>query len=395
MAAAIASYIPSDIDTKLFWEKEVIREKINLNVPDGFPKHIDSPLAWTGAEIETKESEWKLDLTAEDIIAIDAALAKFEANHKDLSELSPSTFELPAAFSQRLRKLSDQIYKGVGFQLIRGLDPSKYTSKQSLIVYAGVSSHVCPQRGFVDVKAKGVVGHIVNVQAGGKGPTTTAPAFANIPLSFHTDNCEIMAFFYMESASSGGETILSSLWQTYNELAANRPDVLHTLAKPWVFDSFKSYDFQPPRNVQPLQKLDSDKVPILFRFSRYGVLGWQRKRNPNLPAPTQAQIAAADAIQFIATKNAFKLPAKKGDLLLSNDLALVHAREGFDDGDDVIKRHLIKMYLRDPDQGWGIPPSLEIGWKTAYSSNESDGTRKETWHILHEPGLEETSHVNG
>lgn len=45
-----------------------------------------------------------------------------------------------------------------------------------------------------------------------------------------------MAFFYMEPASSGGETILSSLWQTYNELAANRPDVLHTLAKPWVFD---------------------------------------------------------------------------------------------------------------------------------------------------------------
>jgi len=395
MAATIASYIPSDIDTKLFWEKEAIGEKINLDVPDGLPKHINSPLAWTGAEVEKKESEWKLELTAEEIVAIDTALAKFEANYKDLSELSSSTFELPAAFSQRLRKLSDHIYKGVGFQIIRGLDPSKYTSKQNLIVYAGVSSHVCPQRGFVDVKAKGVIGHVVNVQAGGKGPTTTAPAFANIPLSFHTDNCEIMTFFYMETASSGGETILSSLWQAYNELAANRPDVLHTLSKPWVFDSFKSYDFQPPRHVQPLQKLDSDKVPILFRFSRYGILGWQRKRNPNLPSPTEAQISAADAIQFIAMKNAFKLPTKKGDILFTNDLALVHAREGFDDGGDVMKRHLVKMYLRDPDQGWGIPPSLEVGWKTVYSSNEPDGTRKETWHILHEPGLEEGHEDNG
>jgi len=82
----------------------------------------------------------------------------FPANHDDLSELSSSTFDLPAPFSQRLRKLSDQVYKGVGFQLIRGLDPSKYTPEQNLIVYAGVSSHVCPQRGFVDVKAKGVVG---------------------------------------------------------------------------------------------------------------------------------------------------------------------------------------------------------------------------------------------
>ncbi|RYP57029.1 hypothetical protein DL769_009745 [Monosporascus sp. CRB-8-3] len=395
MAATTASYVPSDIDTKRFWEKEAIREKPNLDVPDGFPNHIDSPLAWTGAEVETKESEWKLDLRVEEIAAIDAALAKFEANYDDLSELSSSTFELPAAFSQRLRKLSDHIYKGVGFQIIHGLDPSKYTRKQSLIVYGGVSSHVCPQRGFVDVKAKGVISHVVDVQAGGSGPATTAPAFANVPLSFHTDNCEVMAFFYMELASSGGETILSSLWQTYNELAANRPDVLHTLAKPWIFDSFKSYDLQPPRHVQPLQKLDSDKVPILFRFSRYGILGWQRKRNPDLPAPTEAQIEAADAIQFIAMKNAFKMPAKKGDLLFVNDMALVHAREGFDDSGNSMKRHLIKMYFRDPDQAWGIPPSLENEWKKVYGPNEPDGTRKEIWDLFHEPGLEENSPVNG
>ncbi|RYO97404.1 hypothetical protein DL765_011248 [Monosporascus sp. GIB2] len=392
MEVTTASYLPSDIDTKRFWEKEAIREKPNLDVPDGFPNYIDSPLAWTGAEVETKESEWKLDLTVEDIAAIDAALEKFEANYDDLSELSSSTFELPAAFSQRLRKLSDHIYKGVGFLIIHGLDPSKYTRKQSLIVYAGVSSHVCPQRGFVDVKAKRVV---LDVQAGGSGPATTAPAFANVPLSFHTDNCEVMVFFYMELASSGGETILSSLWQTYNELAANRPDVLHSLAKPWIFDSFKSYDFQPPRHVQPLQKLDSDKVPILFRFSRYGILGWQRKRNPDLPAPTEAQIEAADAIQFIAMKNAFKIPAKKGDLLFVNDMALVHAREGFDDSGNTTKRHLIKMYFRDPDQAWGIPPSLENEWKKVYGPNEPDGTRKETWDLFHEPGLEESSEVNG
>jgi len=53
------------------------------------------------------------------------------------------------------------------FQLIRRLDLSKYTPKQSLIVYAGVSSHICPQRGFVDVKAKGVVGKSIVVRSGG------------------------------------------------------------------------------------------------------------------------------------------------------------------------------------------------------------------------------------
>lgn len=87
------------------------------------------------------------------------ATAKFE----DLSAISASTFELPASFSRRLRKLSDQLYDGVGFQLIHGIDPGRYSPRQKIIVYAGVSSHICPQRGFVDVIAKGVIGKPVMI----------------------------------------------------------------------------------------------------------------------------------------------------------------------------------------------------------------------------------------
>jgi hypothetical protein len=247
----------------------------------------------------------------------------------------------------------------------------------------------------VDVKAKGVIAHILNVQGGLKGPKSTAPAFSNIPLSFHTDNCEIMAFFYLDTALTGGQTMLSSIWQTYNELAAKRPEVLHTLAEPWVLDTFKPVELQPPRYTRLLQRTGCDKVPVLFRFSRYPITGWQRKRNPNLPEPTQVQREAADAIQFTAMKNQITLPVVRGDMLFVNDMALFHAREGFDDGSIPLKRHLIKMYLRDPDQGWNIPPSMEREWKMSYSPNQPDGTRQETWHILYEPGLEERSPVNG
>ena len=152
---------------------------------------------------------------------------------------------------------------------------------------------------------------------------------------------------------------------------------------------------QPPRRVRPLQTIDSDKIPVLFRFSRYPIVGWQRKRNPNLPAPTEAQLEAADAIQFIATKNGITLPVVKGDMLFVNDLALFHAREGFDDGNMPMKRHLVKMFLRDPDQGWAVPPLLEQEWRMTYSPNRPDGTTEETWDIAHFPGLEELSAVNG
>jgi hypothetical protein len=45
MADTIASYIPSDIYIKRFLRKEAMQEKINLGIPDRFPKYIDSHLA--------------------------------------------------------------------------------------------------------------------------------------------------------------------------------------------------------------------------------------------------------------------------------------------------------------------------------------------------------------
>ena len=78
MATTCVSYYPSEVDTQRFWNLELSREKIGVDIPLGFPKKLDSPLAWTGAEIESKQVEWKLDLTSEEITAIHAALEAFE-----------------------------------------------------------------------------------------------------------------------------------------------------------------------------------------------------------------------------------------------------------------------------------------------------------------------------
>ncbi|EHK99904.1 hypothetical protein M7I_4231 [Glarea lozoyensis 74030] len=357
MAAACATYTPSELDTKRFWDIEASRQKTKVEIPYGFPAKLESSLAWKGEDIdvENEQAEWKLDLTDEEISAIDAALKTFEA-------LSASTFELPSEFSQRLRSLSDQLYEGVGFQIIHGLDPTKYNSKQQMIVYAG--------RGTVDVKGTGVLAHIVNVQAGNK-LKATAPAFSNIPLSFHTDNCEIMAFFYLDTAIEG---------------------VLHTLTEPWVLDTFKPLDLQPPRHCRLLQQTGCPKIPVLFRFSRYPITGWQRQRNAALSIPTTAQHETADAIQFIAMKNAITLPVAKGDMLFVNDLALFHARTGFKDDDIPMKRHLVKMYFRDPEQGWDIPEEMENEWRTSYKKEEG---MEEVWNVLYKAGIEELSMLNG
>ena len=134
----------------------------------------------------------------------------------------------------------------------------------------------------------------------------------------------------------------------------------------------------------------------LFRFSRYPITGnGARKRNAALPAPTQAQIDAIDAVHFMAAENAIALPMGKGDMVFINDMVMFHAREAFDEGGMYQKRHLLKFYLRDPEQNWPMPQHAVPSWKKMYGPNCEDGTRKERWCPEYVPGDEEGAPTNG
>jgi len=393
MATTCLSYHPTELDAARFWEKQHGKTATEADVPTGYPRELHSPLAWTRAEVEKKKSEWVLELSKEDVEAIDAALAMFEAHSGDLSNISVETFSLPSSLSQSLKQVSTQCYTGIGFKIVRGIDPSRYTLEQNAAVYAGIAAHVAPQRGFVDRSYEGVLSHIVNVAGENPEAESKAPGFTSTHLSFHSDNCEIMGLYCLDTALEGGRTLVSSSWQLYNELAAKRPDVLKTLAEIWVLDTFKDYRKSPPLSVPFLDRVDGESV--LLRFSRYPITGWQRKRNPALPAPTQAQLEAIDAVQFTAAANSVPLPMGKGDIVFVNDMAILHAREAFSEGGVYMKRHLLKMFFRDPVQNWQVPVSAEAGWKKMYGPNRADGSRHEIWCTKYEAGMEEEATTNG
>ncbi len=159
--ATTASYVPSEQHASHFWathhslaSQEPFTES---KVPDGFPEKLNSPLAWTRAEIERKRSEWVVQLSKEEIEAIEAAIASFEAQSLDLSDISSETFKLPTELALRLRQVSNQVYNGIGFNIVHGLDPTKYTPEQNVAIYAGIAAHVAPQRGFLDRNAQKVL----------------------------------------------------------------------------------------------------------------------------------------------------------------------------------------------------------------------------------------------
>lgn len=155
---------------------------------------------------------------------------------------------------------------------------------------------------------------------------------------------------------------------------------------------FKDYNKAPPTTMRFLDHVNSEK--ILMRFSRYPITGWLNKRNPDLPAPTPAQLEALDAVQFTAASNCIALPMNKGDMVFLNDMTLMHAREPFEEAGSA-KRHLLKMYLHDPKQNWEVAPSAVAQWNKMYGSNRPDGGREEIFWTMHTGGDEGKSTTNG
>lgn len=97
----------------------------------------------------------------------------------------------------------------------------------------------------------------------------------------------------------------------------------------------------------------------------------------------------------MAAANAIPLPMGKGDMVFINDMAILHARESFSEGGTYLQRHLLKLYLRDPEQNWPVPPTARDAWAKIYGSNSEDGSRQETWSARYSAGQEDGWASNG
>ena len=71
---------------------------------------------------------------------------------------------------------------------------------------------------------------------------------------------------------------------------------------------------------------------------------------------SEDQAEALDAVHFAAEKHSISLECKRGDMQFWNNLALLHAREGFtDDRGKGRVRHLLRLWLRRDDSPWKSP----------------------------------------
>ncbi|KAI1203243.1 TfdA family taurine catabolism dioxygenase TauD [Nemania serpens] len=358
------------------WQARVARrlQEGNLprSVPEGFPEKLSGNLVWEGQTVADTYN-WTYVLSPEHLAEIDRAVTHFKGLGEPLGAISQDTFPLPTLHGE-LRRLSAELHGGHGFFVLRGLRVDDYTREENVIIYAGVSAHVAPQRARQDHKFNGekadvVLAHIKDLTGSGERGVIGSPAYTTDKQVFHTDTGDIISLFALETSAAGGASKIASTWRVYNEIARTRPDLIHTLSQDWPTEIFDKPDTPYVRRplVFHFPATDSRPERIALQYARRTFVGFGAlPRNPNIPPITEAQAEALDTLHFLGDKFCVNTDFQKGDVQYINNLAVFHARDGFTDTPEK-RRHLLRLWLRDPENAWETPSALQSKWGDLYN----------------------------
>lgn len=310
-------------------------------------------LVWDGRELQ-REDDWSFELSKTDLDQLRIAVTDSLSSSKPLAEQSHSDFDL-ADLSERLRILREEILEGRGFTLIRGLSKTDWIDADLTRAYWIIGSmfgNPVSQNARADL-----LGHVTDLRITDK--STVRLYQTNAAQPFHSDSCDIVGLLCLRPARSGGESAIASSATIHNLLLERNPEALKTLYKEFICDRYG----EVPEGKAPF-------YPVRVFNSIAGKLVCcgmdpdirSAPRLDGVDELSDSKVSALDAFQETAKQTALRMELERGDIQLVNNLTVVHARESFEDHDDLDqRRYLLRLWLSSPF-GRELPEFLSERW---------------------------------
>ena len=308
---------------------------------DQRPERIDGPAAWVGAEMQTREDLWLHTLTEKEIHELEEAAQHFLSLGRDIGEITKADFPLPT-FGSHLESLKDTLINGHGFEVLRGLPVEGYSQEMAATIFCGIGAHLGSAR---SQNAEGhILGHVRNIGADPNDPNARIYQ-TSARQTFHTDSADIVGLLCLREAKEGGDSLLVSAETIYNQMQAERPDLLELLFDPIATDRRG----EVPEGMAPFMTIP----PLNWHAGKLTVF-YQRQyidsaqRFPEAMRLTPAHIEALDMFDTLANDPILHLKMRlaPGDMQFVYNHAQLHDRTGFTDWPDPDKRrHLFRLWL--------------------------------------------------
>ncbi|KAF2447070.1 Clavaminate synthase-like protein [Karstenula rhodostoma CBS 690.94] len=347
------------------------------SAPDKLAPSVEGPMVWKNSELDP--TKYVVNLTVAEVSEIRYAVISIKLQKMEPEQISKENFPLSEELSAKLAAASKQVHEGFGVAVIRGLHAARFNDEEAVIAFVGICAHTCPLRA-TDSYANQTLSHVLDAtfrkvphwakDIGLAGSKITAK------MDFHNDRFsgDVLAMHIRDDggAGNGGEQYLASFWSIYNELLEKDPAVLETMAEDkWPFE-LKQKDAAPYLELGPTLLFSKGK-PMCQLVKAPLLGGLYIPRDPSMPELSKEQMHAIHAVEEVAQKVCAKLDRQQGDIQLINNLSVMHARAAYGKTDGPSTRHLLRMFLRDPQNAWDKPDS----WKHNFDDPFTPGRRQE------------------
>lgn len=82
-------------------------------------------------------------------------------------------------------------------------------------------------------------------------------------------------------------------------------------------------------------------------------------RDSSMPILSKEQVHALHAVEEAAKMFSSQLDRQTGDIQFINNLSIMHARAAYGTDNKRSTRHLLRMFLRDPENAWEKPAAFK------------------------------------
>jgi alpha-ketoglutarate-dependent taurine dioxygenase len=282
------------------------------------------------------------NLTASQLDELAQCCMAIEKSGKDLDATSLEDFALPS-WQGLLEQTRGDLKDGKGFVLIRQLPVSSWGKPRTRLAVWGLGLHLGTH---VSQTVDGQ--YICDVMDATKGEASPRQFKTNRELSLHTDPVsDMIGLACLSPAKQGGVTVLASATTIYNTLRERAPELLDELFRGFHVHRFgegRPEDGEATRYRVPMLSLIDGKLDC--RYVRSTIVAGHKSLEQPL---SQQQLAALDLFDDIASDpaNHVSLTLAEGDIMLVNNLCVLHARTGFEEHDDPARhRHLLRLWLK-------------------------------------------------
>lgn len=306
--------------------------------------------AWRGADLARDES-WIVRLSDSQLAILEEAARHSLERGVEIPQISREDFPL-GAFAADIRGWAEQINRGRGFVLVRGLPVGKVDDRLVRAMFWGIGLHLgrpISQNAYGDV-----LGDVRN-EGVKMGSGSVRGYRTNEALRFHTDRCDIVGLLCLQPAMSGGTSSIVSSTAIYNEIARTHPEYLGPLFNGYIHANMEEGGDRSTFRVPVYSVADG---VVSCRIQRNTI---ESARKMGLAKYDDLETAALDCMDRLANSPEFRLDMdlQQGDMQFINNYTTLHARTAFEDWPEPQRRrHMVRLWLKTT--GYARPVVEEI-----------------------------------